>query len=189
MSSRERNLLIGLGVIVVAAAAFFLLTRGDGEQQVAAPTTPSPQVAAPVEPLPRPPRTPAFFGGRDPFVPLVVADVGTGDGDTDGGTDGTGDGDTDGGTSQGNDGFPPPTGGQVGDQPGVTVGGRTVTLLDVFPRQGAQFVQVEVDREIFTVREGERFASNFEALSIDGVCARFLYGDESFDVCEGGRQT
>ena len=188
MSNRERNLLIILGVIVVAAAAFVLLTRGGEEPQQAAPAPPSPpQVAPPAEKPPKPPKTPTFFGGRDPFVPLVLAEVGGGEappleepggGPTDGGPTDGGGGPTDGGVT-------PPQG--PGEQPGVTVGGHTVVVIDVFTQGGQQVVQVEVDGQTFTVGEGDRFAKNFQVVSIEGTCATFLFGDESFQTCEGGR--
>jgi hypothetical protein len=192
MSTRERTMLIVLGVIVVAAGAFFLLTRGgeEPEQAAPAPTSP-PQVApGPVTRPPKPPRTPTFFGGRDPFVPLVVPPV-TGTGTTDGTTDGTQDGGaptddgapTDGG--QPTDGVTPPQG--PGQQPGVTVGSRSVVVIDVFTRNGREVVQVEVDGRTYTVGEGDTFAQNFQVTSISGTCATFLFGDESFTTCEGGR--
>jgi hypothetical protein len=69
--------------------------RGTPQQAAPTPTSP-PQVApGPVDRPPKPPKTPTFFGGRDPFVPLVIPDVGTGI--TDGTTDGTTNGTTDGG--------------------------------------------------------------------------------------------
>jgi hypothetical protein len=185
MTTRERNLLIGLGGIVVVAAAVFLLTRGGGEPEEAAPAPPAPPpVAPPLEPTPRPPRIPVFFAARDPFVPLVV-DV-TAEAPTDGAPDGAPDGD--GGQPPVDGGQPPvqpPTG--DGDQPGVSVGGHNVVVVDVFMQGGREVVQVTVDGETFTVGEGDRFANNFEVVSIEGECATFLFGDEQFTACEGGR--
>jgi hypothetical protein len=187
-------MLIVLGVIVVAAGAFFLLTRGGGEPEEAAPApSPPPQVAPqPQERPPKPPRTPTFFGGRDPFVPLVVAAAaGTTDGaPTDGEpTDGepTDGAPTDGGQPADGDGgqVTPPTG--PGQQPGVTVGGHSVVVIDTFARAAEEVVQVEVDGQAYTVGEGDRFAQNFQVVSIEGECATFLFGDESFTTCVGGR--
>jgi hypothetical protein len=188
MTSRERNMLIILGVIVVAAAAVFLLTRGGGAPEEAAPTLPTPpQVAPPVEPPPKPPRIPTFFAARDPFVPLVILPVeGTAppDGDGDGAPPPDGDG---GGPPTGGPPVEPPAPGDGGVQPGVSVGGRTVVVIDVFTQDGQEMVQVEVDGETFTVSEGDTFAQNFETVSIEGECATFLFGDETFTTCEGGR--
>jgi hypothetical protein len=197
VSPRERNMLIVLGVIVVAAGAFFLLTRGGGEPEEAAPApAPPPQVAPqPDERPPKPPRTPTFFGGRDPFVPLVVAAAAGEDGaPTDGEpTDGepTDGAPTDGAPADG--GQPGVTVGQVapptgpGQRPGVTVGGHSVVVIDTFARADEEIVQVEVDGQAFTVGEGDRFAQNFQVVSIEGECATFLFGDESFTTCVGGR--
>jgi hypothetical protein len=188
MSARERNLLILLGVIAVAGLAWFLLFGGGGDDEEAAPTpvTPPspPPTAEPVPPEPgrRPPRTFAFFGGRDPFVPLVVAEEGAGGTGTAAAPTEPTDGEVP------TDGFEPTDGGQDGDGAGpVAMGGREVVLIDVFTRGGEQVVQVSVDGETFVVDEGERFAGNFEVTSIEGTCATFLFGDESFTLCEGER--
>jgi hypothetical protein len=58
-------------------------------------------------------------------------------------------------------------------------------LIDVLDERT---VQVEVDGEIHTVAEGETFAENFRLVTVDGTCARFLFGDESFTLCEGEPQ-
>jgi hypothetical protein len=188
MSARERNLLILLGVLAVAALAWFLLFGGGGDDEEPSPTPvtpPSPLPTAepvPQEPGRRPPRTFAFFGGRDPFVPLVVAEAGAaGTGTAAAPTEPT-DGEAP------TDGFEPTDGDQDGDGGGpVSMGGREVVLIDVFTRGGEQVVQVSVDGETFVVGEGERFAGNFEVTSIEGTCATFLFGDESFTLCEGER--
>jgi hypothetical protein len=188
MSSRERTMLIVLGGVVVVAAAVFLLTRGGGEPQEAAPTIPTPPpVAPPAEPTPRPPRIPVFFAARDPFVPLVIeataapTDGGTTAPDGDDGDDGA---PVDGAPVNG-DPVEPPTG--DGEQPGVTIGGHSVVVIDVFTRNGEEVVQVSVDGQTHVVGEGDRFAGNFEVVSIQGECATFLFGDETFTACEGGR--
>jgi hypothetical protein len=194
MSKRERNLLIVLGVIVLAAAGFFLFTMLGGEEpeEQAAPTptaSPPPLPAAPgtgvEEPEPQePPRAVTFFGGRDPFVPLVVAEAGGG------GTTPT--------EAEAATGGEPTTGGEVpvGDvpvepvtdgaeeeeQPGITVSGRQVTLVDIVDENTAQ---VSVDGQTSEVDEGEEFDENFELVSVSGTCARFLFGDESFTLCQG----
>jgi hypothetical protein len=75
--------------------------RGTPQQAAPAPTSP-PQVApGPVDRRPSRPRRPRSSAGRDPFVPLVIPDVGTGitDGTTDGTTNGTTGEPTDGGVT------------------------------------------------------------------------------------------
>jgi hypothetical protein len=179
MSKRERTMLMVLGGVAVLALAFFLLTRG-GDEPVEEPIT-QPPIAEP-EPSPTvtgPPRVPplAIFGGRDPFFPLAREDTGGGDGN--------------GGAQP----SPSPTG---GPQPTVSPapspgdgdddGRPDLRVLDIFIRNGTEFVQVEVRGDVFTVREGETFAGNFKVVSIDGRCATFLFGDEQFTECEPGVQ-
>lgn len=189
MSARERNLLILLGVLAVAALTWFLLFGGGGDaDETAAPTPvtpPSPPPTAEPAPEPpgrRPPRTFAFFGGRDPFVPLVIAEAGAGGTGTATAPTEPSDGETP------SDGFEPTNGDQPGDDGGpVSMGGREVVLIDIFTRNGQQVAQVSVDGQTYIVAEGERFAGNFEATNIEGTCATFLFGDESFTLCEGER--
>lgn len=201
MTPRERNMLIILGVIAAAAVAiFFFVVRPGG-----APDEPAPTLGASPSPTPSPTpteepeeedgdrqdrRTPgiSFFSGRDPFVPLVEETTAT-DGDTNGApTDGDPDGDL--------NGVPPPTNGDPNGDGGVppeeraetiTVGGHTVTLIDIITNGGTR-VQVEVDGETFTVEPGATFAGNFQLVSVQGGCANFLFGDQSFTLCEPGER-
>jgi hypothetical protein len=180
VSARERNLLIILGVAVLAAGGFFLFTSLGGEEEPTAPTavpSPPPVEATPGteagEPPSEAPRVFRFFGGRDPFVPLIVAEAGAGGAETAPAETGEADGVE-----------PVPEGAEEEqeDQGGFT-GGKMVTVIDVID---ADTVQVEVDGEAFTVDEGEQFDENFEVASVSGSCARFLFGDESFTLCKGG---
>jgi hypothetical protein len=77
------------------------------------------------------------------------------------------------------------SGGGGGGTPGSTtdVGGNSVSLLDVFTRNGKDVAQVRVDSNVYTVNEGERFHQNYELTSIAGRCGVFLYGDSSFTLC------
>jgi hypothetical protein len=182
MSPRERRMLMILGGVAVVAGVFFLFLRG-GDEPAEEPTAPAPTIGAPtVEPGPTvgPPKLPplAIFGGRDPFFPLVVEP----------GTQTDGDGQPPSPPPNGSptppvSPAPPPDGDGDG---GTTIGGHRVRVLDVFVRDGEELVQVEVDGEVFTVGEGDRFADNFQVLSIDGQCATFLFGDEQFTLCEPG---
>jgi membrane protein implicated in regulation of membrane protease activity len=78
-----------------------------------------------------------------------------------------------------------PSPGAEEETDGISVTGRQVVLVDVIDEDTAQ---VEVDGETFTVNEGETFSENFELVSVEGTCARFLFGDESFSLCEGEAQ-
>jgi hypothetical protein len=193
MARRERNLLILLGVIALLAGGFLLFTMLGGEEpeQQAAPTpaaSPPPVPAQPgtgvVEPpAPEPPRAVTFFGGRDPFVPLVVAEAGAGGGvPTEAGTapaaaTPTGEVPPSGGPVE-----EPASGAETKELPGTTVSGHQVVLVAIVD---GDTVQVEVDGQPSTVNEGQQFAGNFELVSVSGNCARFLFGDESFSLCQG----
>jgi hypothetical protein len=57
-----------------------------------------------------------------------------------------------------------------------------VRLISVAPAQG---VIVRIDGRSHRTSEGERFARNFELVSVGARCAAILYGDEQFRLCEG----
>jgi len=184
MSTRERNLLILLGVVAVAAAAFFLLTRGGEAPQRAAPTptaSPPPTVTTPPPgPPPEekvPPRAFGFFGGRDPFVPLVVAEAGAG-----------GTGTTPAETAPDEPVETPPPDAEDEEAESVVKGGDRVQVVDVFVKDGREVVQVSVGGTVYVVGEGDTFARNFKVVSIDDPCATFLLGDDQFTLCEPGEK-
>ena len=54
----------------------------------------------------------------------------------------------------------------------IAVGGRGETL------------DVQVDGKVYTVQPGATFDDNFMLVKIDGKCATFLFGDQSFELCE-----
>jgi hypothetical protein len=175
LSSRDRRALgVFAGVIIAAAAAgayFFFFTGGGGEQPPAAapvtqtPTTTPRKPAKADKPPKRRPPTFAFFGGRDPFVPLVVAATGGAGSNTSGAINAV----------------DSPTGGAQA-QDATVVGGHNVSLIDV----SGDRVQVSVDGQTYSVRPGEEFDGNFELVSVSGGCANFLFGDQSFTLCEAG---
>lgn len=180
MTKRERNMLVVVGVLAVGALAYLVLFLGGGEPEeetAPTPTSSPPEAVAPPEDVesPEPPRAVTFFGGRDPFVPLVEEPTEPTNGETP-----PSDGET-----PPSDGETPPANGETppanGDD-GIAVTGRPIVLVDVIDEST---VQVEVEGEPFTVTEGERFAGSYQVASVDANCARFLYGDESFSLCEG----
>jgi hypothetical protein len=82
---------------------------------------------------------------------------------------------------------PPPGGGGDGDgggQPGnkVLIGGHDVKLHSI-AGTGLK-LDVSVDGKVYTVEQGATFDDNFKLVKIDGTCARFLFGDQSFELCE-----
>lgn len=164
---------IVVGVLLAGFLVFSLL--GGGEEAFPpipetppVPTSPSPPPGGGGPPI-------QSFTGRDPFsVPPALSPspspTAPGDGTTTttppgGGTQTTSPTAPGGGSSQ-------------------NVGGSTVVLLDIFERDGATRVQVEVDGTVHDVGIGETFAGGrFELSSVAGNCATFLFGDERFTLC------
>jgi hypothetical protein len=74
---------------------------------------------------------------------------------------------------------PPPP-----EMPGhkVEIGGHTVTLLEVAGNERS--AEVKVDGRVYTVEPGATFDDNFKLVRIDGRCAKFLFGDQGFELCE-----
>lgn len=79
---------------------------------------------------------------------------------------------------------PPGGGGDGGDHPGnkVLIGGHDVKL-DSIAGTGNK-LDVSVDGKVYTVEPGATFDDNFKLVKIDGKCAKFLFGDQSFELCE-----
>lgn len=78
---------------------------------------------------------------------------------------------------------PPPDGGD-GDRPGnkILIGGHNVKLVSV--AGNGKKLDVQVDGKVYTVEPGATFDDNFKLVRIDGKCAKFLFGDQSFGLCE-----
>ena len=203
MSPRDRRALLIFGVVaVVAVAAYFLLLKPGGSNS-ATPVAQESPTTQPSAPAPAPSvkskskksqkhsprrsrRQGPLVGGHDPFSPLINASAGGGTGpvSSGGGTSpatGTGTGTTSTPPTVSPAGSPPatPSGGT-----GTRVGGHNVTLLDIFSRGGEQRAQIAVDGRVFVVAEGEDFDGNFRLVSVSGGCARILFGDQSFLLCE-----
>jgi hypothetical protein len=184
---RRMIAVVGALVVVLLAALWFLVLR-DGSPEAEEAAVPAPQEApAPApEPAPKddkpatrpggggPVETFQVFAPRDPFEPLVSPDSGGEAADT-GATVDTG-----GGVITNSDGN------GAGDvSAGSTVGGHTVSVVDVFSARGSRRAQVEVDGTVYKVNEGETFADSFKLLSASGQCANMLFGDDQFTLCVG----
>ena len=78
----------------------------------------------------------------------------------------------------------PPGGGDGGDHPGnkILIGGHDVKLISV--AGSGKELDVQVDGKVYTVEPGATFDDNFKLVRIDGKCAKFLFGDQSFELCE-----
>jgi hypothetical protein len=181
LSDRDRRTVtiggIAAGVLLAGFLVFSLL--GGGEEPFppipetpVVPSSPSPPPGGGGPPIQN-------FTGRDPFsVPPALSPSPSPPPPGGGGTTTT---------------TPPPGGGGTqspsptapGGDSSQNVGGSTVVLLDIFERDGATRVQVEVDGQVFDVGIGGTFGPNdeFELLSVSDNCATFLFGDERFTLC------
>jgi hypothetical protein len=85
-------------------------------------------------------------------------------------------------TTTGTTTMPPPGGGD-GDRPGnkILIGGHDVKLVSV--SGNGKKLDVQVDGKVYTVEPGATFDDNFKLVKIDGTCAKFLFGDQSFELC------
>ena len=45
-------------------------------------------------------------------------------------------------------------------------------------------LDVQVDGKVYAVEPGATFDDNFELVKVDGMCAKFLFGDQSFELCQ-----
>jgi hypothetical protein len=172
LSERDRRTVTIGGIVVgVLMAGFLLFTfLGGGEE----PFPPIPDSSpGPTSPSPSPGGGPPIqsFTGRDPFsVPPALSPSPSPTGS--------------GSPSPSNGGSPSPSPTAPGNGSSRNIGGSTVVLLDIFQRDGAAHVQVEVDGTVYDVVVGEQFAGGrFELRSVGGSCATFLFGDESFTLC------
>lgn len=208
-SSQVRTpLLIGLGVLVLAALAYFFLlflpNQGDGIDTVddaQAPVGSEPAVVVPGEdaagpvddelPVAESTETaaePSFevFSARDPFDQLVADSEGGGAvGDTQD-------------TIAPVDGVvvPPPVvpgddppdttpDPSTGGPPQATVGTTTILLEEIFRENGVDIALVRIDNEGYEVAEGETVVGELTVLDIEDNCATMRFEDRRFILCEG----
>jgi hypothetical protein len=178
-----------LGLVVLVALAWFLFLRGDADEAVSTAPVVTPAPAPTTEPTEKPAEKPGkgpietfeVFAPKDPFRPLIAAaSGGTAPAPAPAGaptvspTAAPGVGQPSGGSDI--------SGGGGGDN---SVGGHRVRLVDTFRVNGEPRARVQVDGTVYTVGEGDRFADNFEVLSISGSCTSLLFGDDQFSLCEG----
>jgi hypothetical protein len=191
---RQRALVIGAAGVVVLLLLIFVvvpnLFGGGGGGTTAQPPLVRPSVTTTTRPAAAPSAPSASFEtfmGKNPFEPLV-APAGTGS-TTGGGTTATttAGGGTTGGTTGG------ATATTVAGGGGVSGGAATaprrsqrVALLNVYTKNGKTVADVRVNDTVYTaLAPGQTFASNFQVVSLQGQCGSFLFGDESFQLCEG----
>ena len=186
VSGAQAALLV-VGLVALLGVLWFVFLRGGSEEAALTPpaTTPAPAPEVSEEPTAEKPgkgpiETFEVFAPKDPFKPLIsAASAGT----TTAGAPAT----TENGSDPGGGPVGQPSGGSdiSGGSGGDSVGGHRVRLIDTFTRNGETQARVQVDGTVYTVGEGERFAENFEVLSISGECASLLFGDDQFSLCEG----
>jgi hypothetical protein len=183
LSARDRRTVTIGGIVVGALLLGFVLFSVLGGGDEGLPPTGPPLSPPTSSPTPSPGEGPPIqnFTGRDPFsVPPALSPSPSPT--TTGSPTASPTGSPTGSPSPGGGGSPSPT--APGGGSSQSVGGSTVVLLDIFQRDGATRVQVEVDGTVFDVGIGDQFAGGrFELLSVSGNCARFLFGDETFTLC------
>jgi hypothetical protein len=70
----------------------------------------------------------------------------------------------------------------------VVCDGTSIALTEITTSSdGRPVAIVQVDTTVLAVAEGAEFAGRFRLLAVTGDCATFLYGDESFTLCEGAQ--
>jgi hypothetical protein len=180
LSERDRRTVtyggIAVGVLLAGFLVYSLLGGGEEAFPPIPPTTPPAQSPSPSPGGGGPPIQ--SFTGRDPFsVPPALSPSPAGSQTQSPGGGGT--------QTQSPSTSPTAPGGGSSQN----VGGSTVVLLDIFSRDGATRVQVEVDGTVYDVGIGDTFAGGrFELRSVADNCATFLFGDERFTLCITARK-
>jgi hypothetical protein len=189
MATGERRRLIVLGsvagVLVVVLFAKLVLFSGGGGSHTTQSTLPSitggasPSTTAP--PATRSNGTPPtfdVFATKNPFEPVLIVTPTTAP------------------TGSTTPTIPTPgTTGSTGTGGSTTTTtvpsnepaqGTSVALLDVFQQaDGTPMAKVQVGSTVYTVAVGDVFAVSYRVVSLNAPCGQFLFGDASFQLCEG----
>jgi hypothetical protein len=204
LTSRDKKILQIVGVALpVLLLAYFFVLKPDGGEDLASPSgstgitgsTGVPTESPSVTPSPTPRETlppVSLAGSRDPFsIPPGLESTGGSVSPT-----------TTAASGATTTFSPPPTtytfttpptttttppgggGDGGGDHPGnkILIGGHDVKLISV--AGSGKELEVRVDGKVYTVELGATFDDNFKLVKIDGTCAKFLFGDQSFELCE-----
>jgi len=175
---RRNQAILGAGLLVLLAAAYFLVLKPGGGTGTTGPITLPPAASGQPTPTPAPGhhkksgghKTTLVLTGRNPFqcdvCPPVVKST-----DTGGGT-----------TTQVQSQSVTSNGLYAGGST-TNVAGHTVTMHRTFDKNGALHAGISVDDNNYQPAVGQRFAGNFKLVSAGGGCARILYGDSSFTLC------
>jgi hypothetical protein len=192
LTDRDRRTLKVGGVIAGVLLVGFLLVNllSGGGAEKGAPFSPrqSPGGSPSTTPTPSSTQTPApVFQGRDPFsIPGVLApSSGSSSGSSSSSSSSSGSSSSSSSSSGSSSSSSTTSPTAPGNGSSTSIGGHQVVLLDVFPRNGVEMAQVEIDGVVYTVAEGEAFGPNhaFELRSVSGNCGTFLFGDQAFTLC------
>ena len=181
-TGERRRLIVLLSIAGIAALVFakLVLFNGGGGSDttqatlpVTVPTTVADGATSTTAPSSRSTRTPAtfdVFATKNPFEPVIIVTPPTG-------------GTTPTTPTTGGTGGPTTTTQPPSNEPEP---GTSVALLDVFQQQdGTEMAKVQVGSTVFTVGEGDVFATSYRVVSLDAPCGQFLFGDAPFKLCEG----
>jgi hypothetical protein len=210
ITPRDRRILQIAGVVVpLLLLVYFIVLRPDGGEDLALPSGPTgitgstgaPTESPSVTPSPTPRETlppVSLAGSRDPFSIPPGLELSTGGSvspttSAAAGTTTTIPAATTFPPVTTTSTFPPPPPptttttsppGGGGEHPGnkILIGGHDVKLIGVAGR--GRKLDVQVDGKVYTVEPGATFDDNFKLVKIDGTCATFLFGDQSFELCE-----
>lgn len=193
-----RSTIVAVAVVIAAAAVSVKLLQPDQVTErrstgpVHLPATPAGDAKA-IAKAPKARKAPMetfkVFASRDPFEPLVEDSVEATDDTGTAITDDPGEPTDDTDTTAPGGGGTAPSGAEDEGAPRETRPTRTgksdrVPVQLVAVRRGPEAV-VRIDGRLHRSRMGERFAENFELLSVGDGCASLLYGDEQFTLCRG----
>ena len=170
-TEREKRLFLALAATTAVALMLVLVVSvfGGGSGEAGGPPVASGRTSGAatktkvptLKPLPQPSLAPLVFTGVDPFKPLVNTKAGV------------------------KQAVPPPAKTQeapAGPNSAV-VGGMTVTLNEIFTKNGKQKVHVDVDGTVYTAAPGDNFYDDYVLVSIADPCAQFAWRDQSFRLC------
>lgn len=202
----RRGPLIAAGVAgafaLLMVYLFFFVLKGGGEPLAAGPTGPVATGVPSTSPSPTPRETlppVVLAGARDPFSipPGLVSASPSGSVGPSGATGVSGatgpisttppptSTTTTPTSPPPTSGSPPPTSPPPPPADTIQIGGHTVTLTDVAPKKAK--VEVKADGKLWTVEEGATFDDNFKLVKVENnSCAKFLFGDQSFELCLKG---
>lgn len=175
-TEREKRLLKALAATAAVAVLLVAVTMifgggNDPETRVIRPGTSAGAPKAPVpaaQPSPKPSVAPLVFHGVDPFKPLASNKKTTS-------------------SSSPKKPAPAPSPTPTQQQPAgpvsAVVGGKMVTLVDIYTKSGKKRAHVDVDGTTYDAGPGDNFVDDYVLVSIADPCVQFAWRDQSFRLC------